>query len=60
MATEITLEGQPYARRNHIRFDEDKFLIRLKGLMDAACAGSADIKQRVAEVVETYQPEQLS
>ena len=25
MATEMTIEGQPYARRNHIRFDEDKF-----------------------------------
>ena len=42
---------------NPVPFDEDKFLEQLKGLMDAACLGKADIKQRVAEVVDTYHPE---
>ena len=42
---------------NPVPFDEDRFLSRLNGLMDAACAGSADIKQRVAEVVDTYHPD---
>ena len=42
---------------NPVPFDEDRFLSQLNGLMDAACAGSADIKQRVAEVVDTYHPD---
>ena len=42
---------------NPVPFDEDDFLQKLEGLMEAACAGSDDIKQRVAEVVDTYKPE---
>ena len=42
---------------NPVPFDEDDFLHKLEGLMEAACADSDDIKQRVAEVVDTYKPD---
>ena len=39
-----------------IAFDEDKFLIQLKGLMEAAYEDREDIRDLVAEVVDTYHP----
>ena len=39
-----------------IAFDEDKFLIKLKCLMEAAYEDREDIRDLVAEVVDTYHP----
>lgn len=39
-----------------IAFDEDKFLIQLRGLMEAAYEDREDIRELVAEVVPTYHP----
>ncbi|MBQ4438523.1 polysaccharide biosynthesis protein [bacterium] len=40
-----------------IKFDTDKFLDDLKGLMDEAYANNADIRSLVAEMVSTYHPQ---
>ena len=39
-----------------ISFDENKFLIQLRGLMEAAYEDREDIRDLVAEVVDTYHP----
>ena len=39
---------------NPIRFDEDAFLENLKGLMKAAYANRADIRDLIMAMVETY------
>ncbi len=39
-----------------IAFDEDKFLVQLEGLMEAAYEDREDIRDLVAEVVDTYHP----
>ena len=39
---------------NPIAFDEDRFLSQLEALMKAAYEGEGDIRQQVAEIVETY------
>ena len=39
-----------------ISFDEDRFLEQLIGLMEAAYEDREDIRELVAEVVDTYQP----
>ncbi|MCI8661448.1 MAG: polysaccharide biosynthesis protein [Lachnospiraceae bacterium] len=39
-----------------IPFDTDRFLVQLKELMDASYGESRDIRELVAEVVETYRP----
>ena len=41
-----------------IPFDEDEFLEKLQELMRAAYSNEKDMKQRVAEVVDTYTPEE--
>ena len=41
-----------------IPFDEDEFLEKLQELMRAAYSNEKDLKQRVAEVVDTYTPEE--
>ncbi len=41
-----------------IPFDEDEFLEKLQELMQAAYSNEKDMKQRVAEVVDTYTPEE--
>ncbi len=39
-----------------ILFDEDKFLVQLNGLMEVAYEDREDIRDLVAEVVDTYHP----
>ena len=41
-----------------IPFNEDEFLEKLQELMRAAYSNEKDMKQRVAEVVDTYTPEE--
>ena len=40
-----------------IPFDTDEFLSQLDGLMTAAYGNKKDIRERVAAMVSTYQPE---
>ncbi|OQA27313.1 MAG: UDP-N-acetyl-alpha-D-glucosamine C6 dehydratase [Firmicutes bacterium ADurb.Bin354] len=42
---------------NPLEFDREKFIDQLEDLMDAAYAGSPDIREKVAAVVKTYHPE---
>ena len=39
-----------------IEFDENKFLVQLKELMEAAYEDREDIRELVANVVDTYHP----
>ena len=39
-----------------IAFDEDQFLVQLQGLMEAAYQDREDIRELIAEVVDTYHP----
>jgi FlaA1/EpsC-like NDP-sugar epimerase len=39
-----------------IAFDEDKFLVQLRGLMEAAYEDRENIRELIAEVVPTYHP----
>ena len=49
-ANELITIGKPIA------FDEDKFLFQLRNLMEAAYEDREDIRNLIAEVVDTYHP----